>query len=125
MPFVVFWSTKLVGVSQLRQLGARSLEPVRFSLNLPSSTHVLITGTRIAALHLGNFTAEFQSKPSFLLAKFRKAENASLKSRAISSIMHGQGTLFSFKPSVEVVLVITLPAHSCGVCASFESQLLS
>ncbi|KIJ49283.1 hypothetical protein M422DRAFT_246374 [Sphaerobolus stellatus SS14] len=97
----------------LRQLGARSLDPVAsmtpkdelislasrrvdhvfilhkdsvhsgFHLvavlqNLPLSIHVLTTGTRIAALYLDNFTAEFQSKPSFLLAKLRKAENATL-----------------------------------------------
>ncbi|KIJ39394.1 hypothetical protein M422DRAFT_257711 [Sphaerobolus stellatus SS14] len=92
----------------------QGLGPLRFSLNLSSSTHVLTTGTRIAALHLDNFTAEFQSKPSFLLAKLRKAENARPKSRTISSVTHVQGTLFSFKPSVEVLLVITLPTPSYG-----------
>ncbi|KIJ39379.1 hypothetical protein M422DRAFT_257695 [Sphaerobolus stellatus SS14] len=149
MPFVVFWSTKLASVPQLRQLSARSLDPVAsmtpkdevislasrrvdhvsilhkdavhsgFHLvavlqKLPSSIHVLTTDARIAALHLDNFTAEFQSKPSFLLVKLRKAENARPKSRTISSVTHVQGTLFSFKPSVKVLLVITLPAHSCG-----------
>ncbi|KIJ39397.1 hypothetical protein M422DRAFT_257714 [Sphaerobolus stellatus SS14] len=35
MPFVVFWSTKLVGVPQLRKLGAGSLDPVATQAVVP------------------------------------------------------------------------------------------